>query len=571
MSVSEKAIPKKDILKDFANETTLHGLPKVITSSNACKRTVWCVLFFTGLVVMGWQTSKLFEQYLSFRKAVSVDVDQTVMPFPGVTLCSEGQTMLSVKEEIADHVKGYNVKDVFNMSHNIFVNLTVDDYTRISNNSGPESIVSREYLKWFSNSIKSMISFFYENYKLDGYLLSANLGFNVSTHAGIRLEDVLYVCEFDGQPCTFANFTVYRDPRYILCYTFRTASLATVGRTRGLKLILKYTPLSEKLLSINTFPGLNSVDFSPGFKVAVHPQESDPVIEEGVTVYPGLKTALGFTRTIYNRIGQPHGNCTNRVTLADNETPYSSIGCSNEYKQELVHSLCNCTDIALPFQEHELERYPYCRKLVLPSECNHNASFWRGVSALKPETFSLIPDKCNGPVAQLFRNIHCISNATFVAYTRMNHRNLSSQCFPPCSETKFEVRDHSGVWPTTDDYYHNLGLIITQNEKRLKEMIYYSYEWTYRETGSQRPLDDFRKKFLQVNVYQRDADVTTIREQAMYEWYQLLSELGGLVGLYVGMSIMTVCELFEFILVKLFSKLLPKKLFAGSDIHVLKT
>ena len=559
------------ILKDFANETTLHGLPKVITSSNVFKRLAWFVLFLCALGTMTWQTSKLFEQFLSFRKTVSLDVDRAVMQFPSVTLCSESGVSVAVKEDIAEHIRGYDIQDAFNFSYNIFANLSVIDHHHQNGNcSGHVCSVSREYLQWFSNVIKTALTFVFENYKLDGYLLAANLGLNLSTHAGVHLQDNLYSCHFDGHPCSVKNFTVYRDPRYLLCYTFGTEALAKVGRERGLKLVLKYTPLSDKILRLNSLPGLSSPDMSPGFRISVHSPNSAPSLnEDGIVLYPGLKASLGFSTTVYKRIGKPYGNCTDRATLTDTNIPYTYVGCSNEYKQELIRSICNCTDIALPFHEHELEQYPYCRKLSLPLECNSNASFWQNVNMMKPETLTLIPEACKGPTSKLYQRLDCIASADFTAYMRMTEIDQSLRCFPPCSQRKFEVRDVRSDWPTTEDFILNLGQLVTQDIERYQEMLDYSMRWTYREAGTQNPLDDFRKKFLQVNVFLRDNDVTTIREQALYEWYQLLSEFGGIVGLYLGMSVMTLCELLELVFQNIFNISFGKKT-SSSRIHSLK-
>ena len=53
------------------------------------------------------------------------------------------------------------------------------------------------------------------------------------------------------------------------------------------------------------------------------------------------------------------------------------------------------------------------------------------------------------------------------------------------------------------------------------------------------------KNLAEVHVYMDSNIITYIEERADYEASQLLSDLGGVVGLYVGMTIVSFFELME--------------------------
>ena len=542
-------------LHEFAEDTTLHGLPKVIKSKSVFKRVVWLVLFTCSMIALLWQASQLVGQFTSFRKSVSINIDQSVVEFPAVTLCNENGVNLAIKEDIAKHIKGFDLLDAFNTTHyNLFSSLHVDDYNQSDCNS-PECTFTGEYLKWFSNTIKSAATFSYLNYKLDGYLLAANLGINLSASAGVRLQDVLYVCKYNGEQCNAGDFVVTRHPRHLLCYTFKKDASAKLGRNRGLQLVLKYSPRSTMLKRINGLIGMEGVDMSPGYRISVHPLNSLPFSENTGTVYsPGVYASLGFSKTVYERIGNPYGNCTDQSTLRKYNRRYSSLGCLTEYQQDITRSLCNCTDISLPHTEVELDRYPYCRTLRLPKECNSNASFWNHVNMFRVGTLSLVPDVCRKLTEKLFESLNCMDNASTVSYTRITERNTGVDCFPPCKQIKCEVQSSEKVWPSADGFYQTLGQMITDSaNNKFTELFTYMVRWAANEGQGQSVIDEFRSKFVMIDIYLTDPEVTTISEHVLYEWYQMLSEFGGLVGLYIGMSVMTLCEVFELFLMKIYT------------------
>ena len=50
---------------------------------------------------------------------------------------------------------------------------------------------------------------------------------------------------------------------------------------------------------------------------------------------------------------------------------------------------------------------------------------------------------------------------------------------------------------------------------------------------------------VEVVIYLESNTITVITEQADYEIGRLMSDLGGVVGLYIGMTLASFCELFE--------------------------
>ena len=357
----------------------------------------------------------------------------------------------------------------------------------------------------------------------------------------------------NGIGCEKRTFVTYQHPKYLLCHTFKTELKAQVGRNQGLKLVLKYQPVSSILEELNLMPGLSRADVSPGFRISVHQPDTPPSLDNnGIVFYPGVRSSLAFTKTIYHRLRKPYSKCSTNVTLRNTGIPYSEKGCMDEYKQDVTRELCNCTNISLPHKEDDIDRYPFCRKLALPNECNSNASFWSRINNRKPETFKFIPAECLEELRKFNGRYMCMVNALNVSYWRITKGNLVDlQCYPPCRQVKYEIQETGNIWPSSDGFYQTLGEILIKNYNNKQQEMADLFNLGTEGESTQSILKDFRSKFLQLNVYLEDADVMTNTEEILYNWYQMLSELGGLVGLYIGMSLMTLCEILELLLMKL--------------------
>ena len=60
---------------------------------------------------------------------------------------------------------------------------------------------------------------------------------------------------------------------------------------------------------------------------------------------------------------------------------------------------------------------------------------------------------------------------------------------------------------------------------------------------------NFRQNFLNVDIYYKELSVEEIRQQPAFQFLSLLSEIGGFLGLLLGASVLTVCEVVDFIVI----------------------
>ena len=62
-------------------------------------------------------------------------------------------------------------------------------------------------------------------------------------------------------------------------------------------------------------------------------------------------------------------------------------------------------------------------------------------------------------------------------------------------------------------------------------------------------LMNFSKNFLNVDIYYKELSVEEIWHQPAFQFLSLLSEIGGFLGLLLGASVLTICEVLGFIVI----------------------
>ena len=64
----------------------------------------------------------------------------------------------------------------------------------------------------------------------------------------------------------------------------------------------------------------------------------------------------------------------------------------------------------------------------------------------------------------------------------------------------------------------------------------------------------FRNNFLHVDIFYQDMSYESTEQNVSFEFLSLLSEIGGFLGLLLGASVLTVCELLDYLVLVLIQK-----------------
>ncbi|XP_077988550.1 epithelial sodium channel subunit alpha-like [Glandiceps talaboti] len=500
-----------EAVKDLLENSSAHGLPNIHRATSIPAKLSWCILFLLAVTMVVWQVVTLFQVYFSYPVGVSLTVQfEPTMLFPAVTVCNVNPIRMIQLQTASDT----GLRSMFDPS---FVPPGLGGGHReppgggggggggagngIGGGGGIGGVQSwgerlnNDFYRQPSESFSKANSL---------TVLMGNQSEDVKRDMGHQLSTMLLDCAWRGYPCSPDNFTQYYNHKYGNCYTFNSgryeAPLTTnkPGPMYGLSLEL-YIEQSEYMVGTTE---------SAGVRVLIHHQDRMPFPEDdGFSVAPGHAFSVGVRQMEILRQGPPYGDCQDTDSLSQEEIDknifmskynvgYSVQVCERSCYQHNVIDRCDCFDSQYPIpEEHEGSYYP-C-DIVNDQE----------------------EKECVDKVESLY-----------------DEDELSCNCPRSCRDKLYLPTVTSLMWPA-DSYQATLfGKMSSANGEMRKQM-----------RGSS-PKDWTRENVLKLDVYFEMLNYEYIEEYPSYLIEDLLSDMGGQLGLWIGVSIITVFEMIQFLL-----------------------
>ncbi|XP_055932808.1 acid-sensing ion channel 1A-like [Argiope bruennichi] len=565
----------EELAKEFAaNKVSAAGVSNIVQSRSTVRRCLWFIAVMSCITFMGYMTVKVILEYLSYPKVLIIEDE--ILPkltFPAVSICS--------LNPISSHyIKHTSLKKILDLKK-IKSNFTAE----IRNSSIREDCL-RDLLcewSWFEEKCKcvdnpcltefclsqnaSQCSCLWsfcegEGLKVNGCRITYNGDEKICLCDGMsgekdddydidefmRVEEELYdlldaidhdevkelirvikqsvthdlvdidealqpstkelyqygvtfdslvaSCTFEGTRCHRENFTVLYDPVYGKCYMFNFVGNGEIGSEKPIE-IQTYGSMSglQLLLRVTDDNALDLLRREIGARIVIHDPHILPFVTEyGVNIRPKDMTAIELSYSKVERLTKPWGNCIDNYQMANDE-PYTVLGCEKNCVYRIMTDICNCT------MRHLL------RGAVL--------------NKLKP-AFAL----CN--VSNLLEKL-C---SEMVMDNINSFRDLSyCDCRSPCSETVYSYTVASSK--LNENYYKTAKAIRTLNLDSEGKVKYMNYTHT--------------KSMLGVKVYFNSFLVSSQKEVPSYSWETLMANIGGNLGFFMGLTLVTFLEIAEFI------------------------
>ncbi|XP_064620615.1 amiloride-sensitive sodium channel subunit alpha-like [Lineus longissimus] len=317
-----------------------------------------------------------------------------------------------------------------------------------------------------------------------------------------QIEDFMISCQWQGYPCAPTNFTQFFNFKYGSCWTLNSV----LGR--GDNWTAKAAPLKTSstgpragltlVLNVEQYEYVKSLTPEAGVRVVVHQPKEMPFPEdEGFVVSPGFATMVGLRQRMITRLQAPHGTCKNNVdskTLYSKEfhVDYTVNACQKTCLQNAIYRKCGCAlpDIPVPNRTN----LTICVSVGEPNNTVHAA----------------------------------MANCTKDVRYRYRSGNLRCNCPQSCSTTYYQTSISTATYPSK--HY----------EKLLKS--------TLEQTGGggKEHMDDFDENIVKLVIYFEDLNYEMVETVISYPVEKLLSDFGGLIGLWLGASFITFLELAAF-------------------------
>ena len=299
----------RGILEQFAHETSVHGVSKVIRSPNVLLRVFWLVVLGIATGMFITQLVLVLQRYYHYPKKVTVEVVPEPVPFPAISLCNmRNLDVFTLNEINRKFIEDHNALHHVNSSEGF-----IREYMKVVSQYSPLWYrYQAEYPRVF-NQIFSRSSF------------ATNLDPDILSDAGVQLEEFVVDCYHGDKPCNRSHdFTQFFHSYYYNCYRYtppgnnvwRMIDSSSYGLENGWTSVL-FT--GNGLLDTNTdlrvLPGLHesqgytrAVSASEGVRVVIHPPGTQPFpLTEGYDIPPGFSASFGIRPMKNIRLGSTLG------------------------------------------------------------------------------------------------------------------------------------------------------------------------------------------------------------------------------------------------------------------------
>ncbi len=329
---------------------------------------------------------------------------------------------------------------------------------------------------------------------------------------GHRFEDMLLNCVFSKQPCKKNDFEHFLFPTFINCFTFvrgRHSLLTTKGGLdTALSVVVYLEPENSSYMGI--YSHKTTFAFSSGVRVLLTPPNHLRAI--GYSAYeaaPGTSTSLVFETTEHTRLPEPYNQCRHATgNMSRSDAPYSFAECRNECIHAKVTKQCGCTPTL--FLVRFRSNVSSCAQYLLVNET--------------------LSDNL----------VRCQTDAVESAMQTPNYFSDKCQCFWPCSHTKYSVTVSQSAWPARHSLKYFLQNTLENNSRQRKLKAFKYYQKLKSSNASEDQIYSWvTNHFVKLNIYSRNDLVLVKEETPKYTITNLLSSIGGCLGLWVGISVLT--------------------------------
>ncbi|XP_070545383.1 uncharacterized protein [Ptychodera flava] len=301
---------------------------------------------------------------------------------------------------------------------------------------------------------------------------------------GHQAEDFILQCTYDEKTCSHSDFSTFQDDHYGNCFKFNHGLNGTVVRDANRQGALSGLRLTL-FLEQNEY--ISIYGRNAGARVNINPP-NDTVLpqDEGITIMPGTVTSIGIREKHTFRKTKPYGKCkdgTNEDNLYGPGNTYKVLACQKACIQRQMLKYCKCVDSYIMGE-------PQC--LIT----------------------NITQDTCRQFIRYLFQT-----------------KKLDCDCRIPCEEQFYDKTISQSLWPATVSLSYILKTIHSISAK----------------TNDINDALSVSLNLAQLEVYFEELTIESTTESPAYGIEDFLSDIGGTLGLYIGLSVITVAEFIELV------------------------
>ncbi|KAL3869756.1 hypothetical protein ACJMK2_042397 [Sinanodonta woodiana] len=317
--------------------------------------------------------------------------------------------------------------------------------------------------------------------------------------AGHFMKDMIVSCSFAGRECTEKFFKLHQTADYGNCWEWnstnkiatRSGEMADLSQMYFMNLLIRIDP------RIKHAEFLETVSEGYGARLVIHEPGTIPLpSSEGIFISSSFETNIGLRMVQVSRLGEPYSKCNDGKTFKEQYgVTYTRQSCQFICITSTIIRICGCYD----------------------DNGEELAMMVNGTTR-----------RCeNGTGKACYREV----------FKDYRNKEISCDCLNPCNEYTYTRTISSRPWPT-DEYAQSLVKAVCNKSTEMCTILQNNYT-------DNRSLN---YNFLKLNVYFEDLNFEIIQETPQIAIAQFMSDVGGAIGLWIGLSVLAICEIFQLII-----------------------
>ncbi|PAA58914.1 hypothetical protein BOX15_Mlig004551g1 [Macrostomum lignano] len=522
----------------FCECSSIRGMPKIARSSSSFLRRMWLSFIIGMTLVLIVSSSLSVRSYLQYDVIVHTsDIPEFPSKFPAITICLHrpfSQRALSLwANGSVMSPRGYNQR--LRRWAQEAINKTESNFSRIKQKDAVPIFYALYY---------DMLEMYYQNVRYEDTTLLS--------HDPSVIRKCIIMTKWGEShfkdPCNLTdhnfNIKLFSHPKHFNCYTVEPNSEASSLDTIFLGLAVDLGPKPDYLNLQQGF--LNDVfDQATGLRLVIHEPNRYPDVEQfGKNIEAGKMTELAYTPTLWNRSNTPVKPC-----IEGDAEPFEDLGRRFDYSQR------ECT--RMKTQRAAMER---CGCIIcLPG---HPRPRIPGPDVAYCGTFT---DAYNRTTDDFIRFSNC-----YVEDVQPSEDHLKP-CLSRCVFSEYETKLSVTEWGATDWQVYWSGKYLNDIEELQRLMNQRDSRPEEEQQGLAPRFDDVKKRimhyltkenltsvqasadqmvesknFAYVVLKRKGENLILKQEKQVLTLNALMSQIGGLCSLTIGLTCACIVEVVEF-------------------------
>ncbi|CAH1772612.1 unnamed protein product [Owenia fusiformis] len=498
----------RSILSNFASSTTAHGCSQINQSQSSVAKCVWLLIFIGCTIGAIICITALLQKYFAFPTKDVIVLKTGAIAAPSISVCSLNPIPSSFRTRLSGIAPDNKVNTVLRA-----LDLASE---RVANTSfGLHEKLSESYLR-----LNSYI-WIYENAP----------GENETLQFAHELDDLVVSCMYQGIPCDKSTVKIFTNPYFYKCYTFNAMDyndtyngpfIHSTGTKSGISMLFFLDTHDSGETLYNPYCPLGG---NTGVRVVIHQPGTIPdPFNDGFDVAPGYSTNVGITKRKRELLGRPWGDCERREKL-DDGLPflYDRRSCKLLCLQAFVAERCGCVTSYLPISEN-MKNITRCGQMDL-------------------ENFNSASPNLTTLEHELDR-LSCELKSVYVILDDQD--DVDCDCPQSCERDIYDYTLSQSEWPSGGVQLHFYRHIAhLKGEAYFNSSMYHLLDDKVNTNDSMVNMKNQRmiqQNFLRVNTFFTSMDTEIVKQVEEYPFTDMISGVGGGFGVYVGFSIVTMCE-----------------------------